>query len=94
MKSKAFSGFTKIALISGSLLAVSAQAAPKWAKKGDTIVKCKGVAKKGANDCGANGHTCSGQAKVDNDPNEWVYVPEGVCEKLANGSVLKKKKVK
>ncbi|SMF64860.1 DUF2282 domain-containing protein [Pseudobacteriovorax antillogorgiicola] len=66
---------------------------PEWAKKGDTIVKCKGVAKKGKNDCGANGHACAGQAKVDNDPNEWVYVPSGLCEKIG-GSVAKKVKVK
>ncbi|WP_127716874.1 DUF2282 domain-containing protein [Halobacteriovorax sp. HLS] len=69
------------------------EAAPKWAKSGDTIVKCRGIAKKGANDCGANGHDCANQAKVDNDPKEWVYVPQGVCEKLAGGVVYKSKKV-
>ena len=69
------------------------QAAPSWAKKGDTIVKCKGIAKKGKNDCGANGHGCSGKATEDNDPNEWIYVPEGVCEKITGGVVLKKKKI-
>ena len=70
-----------------------AQAGPAWAKKGDSIVKCRGVAKKGANDCGANGHDCAGQAKKDNDPKEWVYVPEGVCKKIAGGVVFKTKKV-
>ncbi len=84
---------TKIVLTSLSLLTLISTAfgAPKWAKKGDTIVKCKGVAKKGMNDCGANGHDCGGYAKTDNDPNEWVYVPQGVCEKLAKGTVYKKK---
>lgn len=72
----------------------SVQAAPSWAKTGDTIVKCQGIAKKGGNDCGANGHSCSGQAKIDNDPNEWIYVPEGVCEKIAGGKVLATKKLK
>ena len=71
----------------------SVSAAPKWAKKGDTIVKCKGVAKKGANDCGANGHACAGKATKDKDPNEWVYVPDGLCEKIG-GKVGKKSKVK
>jgi len=70
----------------------NASAAPAWAKKLDTVVKCKGVAKKGKNDCGANGHGCGGYAAKDNDPNEWVYVPEGVCEKLAGGVVLGPKK--
>ena len=82
------------ASILGLGLAAPLSAAPKWAKKGTTIVKCKGVAKKGGNDCGANGHGCGGQAKKDRDANEWVYVPEGVCNKIAGGKVLKKVKVK
>lgn len=68
--------------------------APKWAKKGSTVVKCKGIVKKGQNDCGANGHACSGKAAKDNDPNEWIYLPEGVCEKITGGVVLKKAKSK
>lgn len=77
-----------------SLILVSnSYSAPKWAKKGDTIEKCQGIAKKGKNDCGANGHSCSGQAKVDHDPKEWVYTPSGLCDKLG-GSILKTKVVK
>jgi len=44
--------------------------------------KCFGVAKAGKNDCAANGHSCAGQSKVDNDPTEWKYVPKGECEKM------------
>jgi uncharacterized membrane protein len=44
--------------------------------------KCYGVAKAGMNDCAANGHSCAGQAKADNDPAEWKYVPKGECEKM------------
>ncbi|GGA41282.1 MULTISPECIES: DUF2282 domain-containing protein [unclassified Okeania] len=49
--------------------------------------KCAGIVKAGMNDCGANDHTCSGQAKVDSDPNEWIYVPEGTCEKIVGARV-------
>ena len=88
----------KKSLFVGALVALilsgNTHGAPSWARSGDTIVKCKGVVKKGANDCGANGHSCAGQAAKDNDPNEWIYVPEGICKKLAGGSVLKKKTVK
>lgn len=69
-------------------------AGPKWAKKGDKVEKCAGIAKKAKNDCGANGHACGGYAKKDNDPNEWVYVPKGVCEKITGGKVIKVKTVK
>lgn len=83
-------GFASAALVAASVSA----AAPKWAAKGSTIEKCAGVAAKGKNDCGANDHSCAGQAKKDNDPNEWVYVPAGVCEKIAGGKVVASKKVK
>jgi len=49
--------------------------------------KCQGVVKAGQNDCGANGHSCAGQAKTDNDPNEWIYLPEGTCDRLTGGKV-------
>lgn len=71
----------------------AAEAAPSWAKKDDQIEKCAGIAKKGMNDCGAKGHDCSGKATADNDAEEWVYVPVGVCEKIAGGKVLATKKV-
>ncbi|AOF82242.1 hypothetical protein BSY238_1788 [Methyloversatilis sp. RAC08] len=55
--------------------------------------KCYGVAKKGANDCAsANGsHSCAGQAKTDNDPNEWVSVATGTCEKMGGKTTAPKK---
>lgn len=83
-------GFTGAVLTAASVSAMT----PKWAAKGTTIEKCAGVAAKGKNDCGANDHSCSGNAKKDNDPNEWVFLPEGVCEKIAGGKVLASKKVK
>ena len=49
--------------------------------------KCQGVAKAGMNDCGTSKHGCAGQAKVDNDADEWVYLPEGTCNKIAGGKV-------
>ena len=44
--------------------------------------KCFGVAKAGQNSCAANGHSCQGQAKTDNDPAEWKYVAKGECAKM------------
>ena len=81
-------------LVGSGLLAVTAAAAPQWAKKGDVLEKCGGVAKAGQNDCGANGHSCAGKALRDGDDNEWVYVPEGTCQKLLAGHVIKKKTIK
>ncbi len=66
-----------------SLMAPDAQAA----KEG--FEKCAGIVKAGQNDCAANSHSCAGQAKVDGDKNEWVYVPEGTCDKIVGGTVVK-----
>ena len=44
--------------------------------------KCYGIAKKGQNDCGTATHACAGQAKKDNDPNEWKHMPKDQCEKM------------
>ncbi len=54
--------------------------------------KCYGVVKAGKNDCAnaAGTHSCAGQAKKDADGGEWVYVPKGLCDKLAGGSVTPK----
>ncbi|OUS26000.1 hypothetical protein A9Q99_19680 [Gammaproteobacteria bacterium 45_16_T64] len=49
--------------------------------------KCQGVAKAGMNDCGTSKHGCAGQASVDGDAEEWVYVPEGTCNKIVGGKV-------
>ncbi len=52
--------------------------------------KCAGIVKAGMNDCGANGHNCAGKAEVDSDPNEWIYVTEGTCEKIVGATLVKK----
>ncbi len=51
--------------------------------------KCMGIAKAGKNDCGTSGHACAGQSTKDSAPDEWVYVPEGTCEKIVGGKVKK-----
>lgn len=69
-----------VAIALASLLGSTAAIAADGAK----MEKCYGVSKAGQNDCAtANGsHSCAGQSKVDNDPNEWKKVPAGTCAKL------------
>jgi|GEM_PF-259455 len=47
--------------------------------------KCAGIAKKGMNDCGTSKHDCAGMAIKDGDLEEWIYVPEGTCQKIVGG---------
>jgi uncharacterized membrane protein len=65
----------------GSLLALGSSATFAG-EEGKDKEKCYGVAKAGQNDCAAKAHSCAGQAKMDNDPTEWKYVPKGECEKM------------
>ncbi len=48
--------------------------------------KCYGIAKAGQNDCAnlSGSHSCAGQSKADNSPDEWKYVAKGSC-KTAGG---------
>lgn len=82
-----YKSMTMGALASLLVLGLVASGNALAAKEG--FEKCQGVAKAGMNDCGSSGHACAGQSKKDGDPEEWVYVPEGTCEKLVGGKVKK-----
>lgn len=53
--------------------------------------KCAGIVKAGMNDCGNSRHDCSGKAAKDSLPDEWLYVPNGTCKKIAGATLFKKK---
>jgi uncharacterized membrane protein len=73
-------------IIALGVASTSALAVPDQPKNWE---KCTGISKKGMNDCGAldGKHGCGGMSTTENSPNEWVYVPEGVCEKITGGKV-------
>jgi uncharacterized membrane protein len=81
-----------MAIVAASVTATNNAEAHIKAKAGQE--KCYGVVKAAKNDCGsADGkHACAGMAKTDNDPNEWIILPEGICEKLAGGMTEPKSK--
>ena len=53
--------------------------------------KCYGIVKAGQNDCETASNACSGQSMRDRQPDAWIYLPEGTCEKIAGGSLEPKK---
>lgn len=73
----------------GSLLAFGLAGNASAAEKKMEMEQCFGVAKAGKNDCSSNksAHSCAGQATRNNDPQDFVAVPKGTCDKLANGSL-------
>jgi len=74
------------AIASVIALGLGAVSQPASAAK-EGFEKCQGVVKAGMNDCGTSAHACAGQATVDRDAEEWIYVPAGTCEKIAGGTV-------
>lgn len=49
--------------------------------------QCFGIAKAGKNDCKAGSHACAGHSTADADPQSFVLVPAGTCEKIVGGSM-------
>lgn len=71
--------------LAAAVMACALTAAVAVPASAQAAEKCYGVVKAGKNDCAANGHACAGQSSRDADPDEWVYLPDGTCDKLVNG---------
>lgn len=72
-----------------SMAVVSVEASAGDDDKAKKKEKCYGVVAKGHNDCATSAHSCAGQAKVDGDSEEWMYLPKGHCERIVGGSLTK-----
>ncbi len=51
--------------------------------------KCAGIVKAGANDCSTSKNACHSHVTVDADPEAWIWVPRGTCEKIAGATISK-----
>ncbi|MCU7375385.1 DUF2282 domain-containing protein [Paucibacter sp. O1-1] len=73
-------------LVSSALAAALSMGAVGQAVAQDKAAKekCYGVAKAGQNDCAnlSGTHSCAGQSKADNAPDEWKYVAKGECKAM------------
>ena len=49
--------------------------------------KCYGVVKAGLNDCATATSSCAGSSAKDKQPDAFIFLPKGVCDKLAGGSL-------
>lgn len=84
ISSKALKSSAVIA--SAAAVALSLASTQAVAAKKD-MEKCYGVAKAGKNDCASSGNnSCAGTSTRDGDPNAWIFVPAGTCDKLVGGS--------
>lgn len=58
-----------------------------WATPPDGWVKCYGIAKAHMNNCASADHSCAGKATVNGDPQSYLLVPSGLCQKIVHGSL-------
>jgi uncharacterized membrane protein len=51
--------------------------------------QCAGVIKAGKNDCATSTNACHGHVTTDANPEAWIYLPSGTCEKIAGAQIVK-----
>lgn len=51
--------------------------------------KCYGIVKTGMNDCHTATAACAGSATQDNQPDAFILLPKGTCNKIVGGSLNK-----
>jgi len=81
----------KINLMATMTIALALVAAEPLQAENGNMEKCKingpdgrSLIKAGMADCAGGGNSCSG-SNEDGDPNAWVYLPKGICEKIKGG---------
>jgi len=52
--------------------------------------KCYGIVKAGMNDCQTSRQACAGSSTKDNQPDAFIFVPKGLCNKIVGGSLTPK----
>lgn len=49
--------------------------------------KCYGIVKAGLNDCQTKSHDCASSATKNSQPDAFIFLPKGACEKIVGGSL-------
>jgi uncharacterized membrane protein len=78
------------AAMTGVLVLTTATAlvATADAKTVQKMEKCYGIVKAGMNDCQTATQSCAGSATVDKQPDAFLFVPKGMCNKIVGGSLV------
>ena len=60
---------------------------PAAAQAQGNMDKCYGIAKAGKYDCQTAKSSCAGTSKTDAQPDAWISVPKGACDKIIGGKL-------
>ena len=77
-------------LLKTALLGAIALGSTVQADTPPPVEKCFGIAKAGKNDCQTATTSCAGTSRQDRQPDAWIYVPKGTCDKITDGSLTPK----
>lgn len=82
-------GLLKLA-VSG-LVAAGAMASSTHVLAADEpqMEQCAGIIKAGKNDCATSTNACHGHVTTDANPEAWIYLPAGTCDRLVGARVVK-----
>lgn len=82
-------GLLKLAV--SALVAAGAMASSTNALAADEpqMEQCAGIIKAGKNDCATSTNACHGHVTTDSNPEAWVYLPAGTCDRLAGARIVK-----
>jgi uncharacterized membrane protein len=81
----AIAAFLTLAAANTAMAAKNDMAAP------DNMEKCYGIVKAGMNDCATATESCAGSAKKDKQTDAFLFLPKGLCAKIAGGMLEDKK---
>ncbi len=79
---------TLLRLAMTGLVTLGAASLTSTALAADDMEQCAGVIKAGKNDCATSKNACHGHVNVDADPEAWIYLPAGTCDKIAGARVV------
>ena len=81
---------SNLQLLKAALVGAIALSTTARADTPPPVEKCFGIAKTGKNDCQTASSSCAGTSKQDRQPDAWIYVPNGTCDKISGGSLTPK----
>ncbi len=54
----------------------------------EKMEKCYGIVKTALNDCQTATQSCAGSATKDKQPDAFIFLPKGACNKIVGGSLM------
>ena len=87
MKSNDMTNWVELAV--AGLLAAGTFVVAQTAQAADGArEQCAGVIRAGMNDCATSSNVCHSHVETDANPEAWIYLPKGTCEKIVGAKLV------